>query len=435
MAAVNPSDVHDILGRHMLVDGYPLVLDLERSTPFTIYDGREGREYLDFFTYFASSPFGTNHPRMNTPEFMEKIGRVAVNKPSNSDVYTIEMAELVETMSRVAIPDYLPHLFLVSGGSLAVENALKVAFDWKVRKNLAAGKGEKGSQVIHFRHAFHGRSGYTLSMTNTADPRKYQYFPKFDWPRIKPPVLTFPVDEERARKADDTALAAVEKAFLDNPDDVAAVIIEPILAEGGDKHLTSYFLQGLKELCDGHEAMFILDEIQTGMGLTGQMWCHQALEVIPDIIAFGKKTHVCGILAGPKVDGVERNCFVESSRINSTFGGNLVDMVRLTRILEIIEEDNLVENARTVGAYLLERLHEATAEFPSVSNVRGRGLMCAFDLPDSETRDAFLKAAYDGGMLILGCGTESVRFRPPLQTTREHVDRGIEVVVGILKGD
>ena len=142
--------------------------------------------------------------------------------------------------------------------------------------------------MIHFRHAFHGRSGYPLSMTNTADPRKYQYFPQFDWPRIEPPALTFPVDEERARKADDTALAAVEKAFLDNPDDVAAIIIEPILAEGGDKHLTSYFLQGLKELCDRHEAMFILDEIQTGMGLTGEMWCHQVLEVIPDIIAFGK---------------------------------------------------------------------------------------------------------------------------------------------------
>jgi len=438
MTAVNPSDVHDILGRHILADGYPIVLDLERSTPFTIYDAREGREYLDFFTFFASSPFGTNYPKMRTPEFIEKLGRVAVNKPSNSDLYTVEMAELVQTMSRVAIPDYLPHLFLISGGSMAVENALKVAFDWKVRKNLAAGRGEEGkneigTQVIHFSHSFHGRSGYTLSLTNTADPRKYQYFPKFDWPRIDPPALTFPVDADAAREADDAALAAVEQAFLDNPDDIAAVIIEPILAEGGDKHLTSYFLQGLKKLCDEYEAMFILDEIQTGMGLTGAMWCHQALDFVPDIIAFGKKSQVCGIMAGPKVDEVERNCFVESSRINSTFGGNLVDMVRLTRILEIIEEDNLVENARTIGAYLLERLGQVAADIPSVSNVRGRGLMCAFDLPDTESRDDFLKAALAGGMLILGCGTESIRFRPPLQTTREHVDRGIEVVEKILK--
>jgi len=433
MAAVSPTEVHDILSRHMLADGYPIVLDLERSTPFTIYDAREEREYLDFFTCFASAPLGMNHPKVNTPEFVEKLGRVAVNKPSNSDLYTVEMAELVDTMSRVAIPDYLPHLFLIAGGALAVENALKVAFDWKVRKNLAAGRGEIGTQVIHFRHAFHGRTGYTLSLTNTADPRKYKYFPKFDWPRIDPPFLTFPVDEEAARKADEAALAAVQKAFDDNPDGIAAVIIEPIIAEGGDKHLTTYFLRGLKEMCDRNEAMFILDEVQTGIGLTGEMWCHQALDVTPDIIAFGKKTQVCGILAGPKVDEVEDNCFAESSRINSTFGGNLVDMVRFTRILEIIEEDNLVENARTAGAYLLERLGRATADIPSVSNVRGRGLMCAFDLPDTATRNAFLKTALAEGMLILGCGAESVRFRPPLQTTPEHIDRGIEVVEKILR--
>lgn len=434
MPEITPSNVHEVLARHMLVDGYPLVVDLERCTPFTIYDSREGREYLDFFTYFASSPFGNNHPKMNNPEFREKLGAVAVNKPSNSDLYTVEMAELVDTMSRVAIPDYLPHLFFISGGALAVENALKVAFDWKVRRNLEAGRGEKGSQVIHFSHAFHGRTGYTLSLTNTADPRKYQYFPLFDWPRIEPPALHFPVDEETARKADDEALAAVAKAFDDNPDDIAALIIEPIQAEGGDHHLTSYFLKGLKDLCDGHEAVFILDEVQTGMGITGAMWAHQLLDVTPDILAFGKKTQICGILAGPKIDEVERNCFVESSRINSTFGGNLVDMVRFTRILEIIEEDDLVENARVVGDYLLGRLHELDGEFGVMSNVRGRGLMCAFDMPDADTRNRFLNDLLSAGILILGCGTVSVRFRPPLQTTEEHVDSGIEILRNVLKG-
>ena len=158
------------------------------------------------------------------------------------------------------------------------------------------------------------------------------------------------------------------------------------------------------------------------------MWCHQALDVVPDIIAFGKKTQVCGILAGPKIDEVKLNCFSESSRINSTFGGNLVDMVRFTRILEIIEEDNLVENAGNAGKYLLDRLVQLQSEFPSVSNARGRGLMCAFDLPDGETRDAFLNDVQAEGMLILGCGTRSVRFRPPLQTTHEHVDNGMKVI-------
>ncbi len=432
MAAIKPDEVHEILGRHMLVDGFDMVLDLERSTPFRIYDSRGQREFLDFFTFFASSPFGLNHPKMVTPEFRERLGRVAVNKPSNSDLYTTEMAALVDTMDRVAIPDHLPHLFFVSGGALAVENALKVAFDWKVRKNLAAGQGERGSKVIHFRWAFHGRSGYTLSLTNTADARKFMYFPRFDWPRIDPPELSFPVDPELARTRDDAALEAVAEAFAADPEEVAALIVEPIMAEGGDKHLSTYFLQGLGRLCDEHDAMFILDEVQTGVGLTGSFWAHQGLDVKPDIIAFGKKTQVCGILAGPKVETVEKHCFEESSRINSTWGGNLVDMVRFTRILEIIEQDRLVENAREVGAYLLEGLQALEEEFSMVGNVRGRGLMCAFDLPDKGVRDEFLNRAYSEGILILGCGTRSIRFRPPLQTTREHVDEGLEAVRGIL---
>jgi len=428
MPDVRPSDVHEILSKHMLADGYPLVLDLDRSTPFTIYDSREGKEYLDFFTFFASAPFGMNHPKMNTPEFIRKIGKVAVNKPSNSDLYTVEMADLVKTMDRLLIPGYLSHLFLVSGGALAVENALKIAFDWKVRMNLANGKGEKGSRVIHFTGAFHGRTGYTLSLTNTADPRKYMYYPLFDWPRIDAPGLTFPVDAAVARETDERALADVESAFVENPDDVAAVIIEPIMGEGGDVHFSPYFLNGLKDLCDKHEAMFILDEVQTGIGLTGEMWAHQTLGVIPDIIAFGKKSQVCGVLAGPKVDQVEKNVFVESSRINSTWGGNLVDMVRFTRILEIIEEDDLLENARNVGVYLLEQLQEFADEYPGLNNVRGRGLMCAFDLATKEVRDALLKALLEEGMLMLGCGERSVRFRPPLQTTHEHVDNGFVVL-------
>ncbi len=337
-------------------------------------------------------------------------------------------------MDRTVIPDYLPHLFFVSGGALAVENALKVAFDWKVRKNLEAGREELGSKIIHFRHAFHGRTGYTLSLTNTADPRKYQYFPLFDWPRIDPPMLRFPVDEDAALKNDEAAFAAIEQAFADNPHDIAGILIEPIQAEGGDHHFTDRFMQGLKDICDRNEAIFILDEVQTGMGITGVMWAHQAQNVTPDIIAFGKKTQVCGILAGPKIDEVERNCFVESSRINSTWGGNLVDMVRFTRIIEIIEEDGLVENARVVGDYLLERLGELESDFGQVSNVRGRGLLCAFDLPDGDTRDACANRCMEEGMLILGCGDVSVRFRPPLQTTTEHVDQGIGILRKVLAG-
>jgi L-lysine 6-transaminase len=436
---MKPTDVHDTLRKHMLVDGLDLVFDLSRSQGAYIYDSRNGRRFLDFFSFFATQPVGLNHRRLAEPEFKARMAEIAIHNPTNSDVYTVEMAEFVETFDRVAIPPELPHLFLVAGGSVAVENALKTAFDWKVRKNLARGRGEPGAplgtKVIHFREAFHGRTGYSISMTNTADPRKTMYFPKFDWPRIDNPKLHFPLgpDPEEVLAAEKRAVSQIEKAVADNPDDVAALIIEPIQAEGGDNHFRPEFLRRLRELAFEHEFLFIVDEVQTGVGLTGKMWAYQHFGFVPDVLVFGKKTQVCGILAGTRIDEVEKNVFRESTRINSTWGGNLVDMVRFGRYLEIIEEERLVENAREVGGYLLSELSKLANEFPErLSNPRGRGLMCAFDLADGETRDRFRRLAFDNGLLILGCGPRSIRFRPTLTVSRADVDQAIQIIRRVL---
>ena len=191
---ISANEVISILSKYMLADGFEIVLDLEKSNGVTIVDEVTGDEYLDFFTFFASSAIGLNHPYLNSAEVRQILGKAAVNKPSNSDIYTTYMAEFVETFAKVAKPDYMKHLFFVAGGALAVENGLKVAFDWKVRKNFVKGyKEEKGHQVIHFKEAFHGRSGYTMSLTNT-DPTKVKYFPKFDWPRITNPKIKFPLE-------------------------------------------------------------------------------------------------------------------------------------------------------------------------------------------------------------------------------------------------
>jgi L-lysine 6-transaminase len=436
-AAMNPADVHGTLKKHLLVDGLDLVFDLERSQGAYIYDSRNGRRFLDFFSFFATQPIGINHPKMTDPAFKEKIGNVAIHNPSNSDVYTVEMAEFVDTFDRVAIPAELPHLFLVAGGSVAVENALKVAFDWKVRKNLARGRGEKGTRVLHFREAFHGRTGYSISMTNTADRRKTMYFPKFDWPRIDNPKLRFPIADylDDVIAAEKEAVRQIESALAQNPDDVAALIIEPIQAEGGDNHFRPEFLQRLRGLADEHEFLFIVDEVQTGVGLTGKMWAYQHLGFSPDVLVFGKKTQVCGILAGRRVDEVESNVFRESTRINSTWGGNLTDMVRFGRYLEIIEEEKLVDRARQVGSYLLAEIEKLQAEYPDrISNARGRGLMCAFDLADTATRDRFRKLAFEAGLLILGCGIRSIRFRPTLSVGREEVDQAMTLLRRVLSG-
>jgi L-lysine 6-transaminase len=430
---IAPEEVHATLRRHMLADGYDIVLDLEKSRGRRLHDARTGRTLLDMFSFFATAPVGVNHPGMREPAFLRDLTNAAVVNPSNSDVYSVEMAEFVETFGRLAMPDYLPHLFLISGGALGVENALKAAFDWKVRRNFRKGwSEERGRQVIHFREAFHGRSGYTVCMTNTADPRKYQYFPRFDWPRIPNPKLRFPVDAaevERVWKEEAHALDLAKNAFVERRDDIAAIVIEPIQAEGGDNHFRPEFLRALRDLAHENDALLIFDEVQTGMGLTGKMWAHQHDDVRPDLLAFGKKVQVCGMMAGPRIDDEPENVFRVKSRINSTWGGSLVDMVRCKRYLEIMDEERLVENAAAVGGHLMRGLEALVAARPHrLSNARGRGLMCAIDLPDGDTRGAVAGRCVELGMMILACGERGLRFRPPLDVTAAEVDEALDIL-------
>ena len=433
-----PADVHRTLARRILADGFDLVFDYERSHGSWVFDSRAGREYLDFLTFFGSNPVGYNHPRMKDPEFLRVLHRVAQLKPALSDLYSVEYAQFVDTLSRLAVPGYMKYVFFIEGGALGIENALKTAFDWKVRRNKAKGiPGEKGSQVIHFREAFHGRSGYTLSLTNT-DPAKTDLFPKFKWPRIDNPQLRFPVTPEVEQDvvgAEQRALEQIQRAFEDNPDDIAAIIIEPIQAEGGDNHFRPEFLQALERVARERECFFIVDEVQTGIALTGKMWAHEHFGVKPDALCFGKKTQVCGCMVGPKVDEEPKNVFKVSSRINSTWGGGLTDMVRFGRYLEIVIEERLVDNARVVGEHLLRGLRELQDELGGLmSNARGRGLMIAFDLPTPELRGKAHASIIEAGCLLLVCGQRSIRFRPPLNLTPAEADAGLEMVRKALKG-
>jgi len=427
---VRPSDVHAVIGKHLLADGLDLVLSLDASHGSTLVDARDGHEYLDLFTFFASSALGMNHPALADPGFRTELLRAATNKPSNSDVYTVEMARFVETFAEVLGDERLPHLFFVEGGALAVENALKVAFDWKSRWNAAHGLDPAlGTRILHLEHAFHGRSGYTMSLTNT-DPNKVARFPKFDWPRIPAPYLREGADLD-ALEAE--SLAAAERAFEAHPHDIAAAIMEPIQGEGGDHHFRPRFVRALRDLCHAHDALFLLDEVQTGVGLTGTTWAYQELDVVPDVVAFGKKTQVCGIMAGGRVDEVPENVFAVGSRINSTWGGNLTDMVRARRIFEVIRDEKLVARAASLGEHLLAGLRGLAGGHPGVRDVRGRGLMCAFTLPDGATRDALLEGLrQDESVLMLGCGSRSVRFRPALTISEAELDAGIAAIDRVL---
>ena len=423
--------VHEVLSRSMLVDGFDFVLDLAASAGSWLVDARDGRRYLDMFTFFASSALGMNHPALADDEdFRAELLQAALNKPSNADVYTVAMAGFVDTFARVLGDPALPHLFFVDGGALAVENALKVAFDWKTRHNEALGiDPELGTRVLHLRGAFHGRSGYTLSLTNTK-PVTVARFPKFDWPRIDAPYVR-PGADMRALEAE--SLRQARAAFEAYPHDIACFIAEPIQGEGGDRHFRPEFFAAMRALCDEYHALLIFDEVQTGCGSTGTAWAYQQLGVAPDVVAFGKKTQVCGVMAGRRVDEVADNVFAVTSRINSTWGGNLADMVRARRILEVIEADELFDRAAEHGRYLLDRLDELACEFPAVvREPRGLGLMCAFSLPTTADRDELIRRLWQRGVIVLPAGKDVVRFRPALTVSRAEIDIAISAVRAVL---
>src|SRR5436853_473233 len=244
---------------------------------------------------------GLKHPHLNEAEVEADLLGAAKVKIANSDVYSEAYAEFVDTFGQVCGMSPLDRYLFIEGGASAVENTLKAAMDWKVRKNMAAGYGERGTEILHFRHAFHGRSGYTMSLTNT-DPRKTDLFAKFDWPRVSCPFIDFALPESdrekdliaRENKAEQEIRAYIDKRKID----ICAIIIEPIQGEGGDNHFRGAWLKKLREICDENEMLLIFDEVQCGMGVTGKMWCCQHVDVLPDILAFGKKAQTCGVIAG-----------------------------------------------------------------------------------------------------------------------------------------
>ena len=377
------SPIIEQLDRYIITDGFHIVVDLQRSLGSWITD-LEGNRYLDCYSQFASQPLGWKHSAMIRAQ--KDMGRSGMCKLANSDMYSKEYENFVDKFAEVT--EDFDHYFFIDGGALGVENALKASFDWKSQKmGYHRVEDINNLDVFHLKNAFHGRTGYTLSLTNTTREKTDRY-PKFPWTTVNP-------DADEIRE------------FIH--DDVAAIIVEPIQGEGGDNHLSEDFLVSLRDISDENDCMLIFDEVQTGLGITGEMWAYEHFDVVPDMMCFGKKTQVCGFCSTDRIDEIENNVFNTSGRINSTCCWNIVDMVRCSYIIDAIIDQNLIDNAKTVGKYLLNNL----INIDYIDNVRGRGLMIAFDLPDTESRDRMM-TILSKDMLALKCGEKSIRLRPHL---------------------
>lgn len=427
----------DYLRTHVTGDFGDILVDVRASDGCWLVDERDGSRYLDMSMFYASAPLGHNHPGLHgDPELDEALLAAARMKPANPDFGTREQIRFVTAFMKTLASDDMPYVFFIDGGALAVENALKVAFDWKTQHNAARGIAVRGSRALHLEHAFHGRTGYTMSLTNT-DPAKTRDFPVFDWPRIPSPAVNDMSrwDEPDLLEEERRSLAAAGAAFRRYPHDIACFVFEPVQGEGGDRHLRPRFLTAMAELCRVHDALFVADEVQSGFGITGDRWACDTLGLRPDLIAFGKKTQVCGVLGGRRVLEVENNAFRAPSRLSSTWGGNLTDMVRFTRILEVVEREELFTAARAMGAYLLRGLRGLASDIPElVGDPRGRGLMCAITLPDQEVRDRVVARAHaKHGVMFLGSGERELRWRPPLSVSEAELGTALDALRDVLK--
>src|SRR5438876_5200448 len=255
--AIAPSKILETIEQHVLLDGFKVVVDLDKSRGSYLHNAVSNKRLIDLYGFFGSMPIGFNHPYFDDPVVQRDLLRAAKVKIANSDVYSEGYAEFVDAFERVVGLPPLERYLFIEGGALAIENCLKAAMDWKVRKNAAAGRGgDRGTAILHFRHAFHGRSGYTMSLTNT-DPRKTDLFAKFDWPRVSCPFLDFSLPEskrerdviEREKKSEQE----IRKFIVERNIDIAAIIIEPIQGEGGDNHFRGEWLKTLRRICDENE--------------------------------------------------------------------------------------------------------------------------------------------------------------------------------------
>ena len=401
----------------------------------------DGNVMLDVYGHIAALPVGYNHPDLLAALRSGRFDWAAGYRPALGVAPPAEWVDLTcGTMMRIA-PRGLTKLVTVTTGSEAVENAIKATFirHARVRRKGAAPSAEElaacmenrqtsanALQVISFEGGFHGRSLGALSLTRSKVIHKLD-MPAFAWPMVSFPDVRFPLAEHAAanRASEARSLEELEAALKAGSGSVAAVIVEPIQGEGGDRHASPDFFREIQRLTRAHNAAFIVDEVQTGGGATGTFWAHEAwaLAEPPDIVTFSKKMQLGGYYS------TEEYAAREPYRIFNTFLGDPFRGAQLEVIVEIIEKGGLLERVRGTGALLVRELGLLAERHPDLlSGARGAGTFAAIDVRDPETQHSLLNGLRQRGLEVGGSGTRSIRFRPALVFGPRHVAEAIGIL-------
>lgn len=400
----------------------------------------DGNTLLDLYGHIAALPLGYNHPDLLSAWRNGRFDWTAGWRPALGVSPPIEWVELVEgPLSRLA-PKGLPSLLTVTTGAEALENAFKLAFIEFSRRRRGGGPGPAEMsaclenaqteanklKILSFEGAFHGRSLGALSATRSKAIHKVD-FPAFSWPVAPFPATRFPVADYAAENAaaEARSLEAVEAAFVRHLGEIAAVVVEPIQGEGGDRHASPAFFHALQRICKAHGALFIVDEVQTGGGGCGVWWQHSTWDLPepPDILCFSKKMQIGGCYFRKDLMPAE------PYRIFNTFLGDPLRAAQLAVVAEVVERDHLLENTRITGDFLLSGLQMLQNRFPGLlSQARGVGTWCAFDVCDVPKRDRLVHLARQKGLELGGTGVKSIRFRPALIFAPRHAAEALSIL-------
>ena len=382
----------------------------------------DGNRFLDFTAGIAVCATGHCHPRV-VAALQKQAGQLL--HMSGTDFYYAPQAQLARKLAEIAPGEGRKRVFFTNSGAEAVEAAFKLARFHTKRKHMIA-----------FFGAFHGRTMGALSLTGSKVTQRAGFAPLI--PQIShvdfPNCYRCPLPGDAAACSQHT-LDEIENTLFRKtvpPEEVAAFIIEPIQGEGGYIVPPPDFHQRLKSLAERHGILFIVDEVQSGMGRTGKMFAIEHWGVVPDIVCVAK-----GIASGMPLGAImAREGIMDwpPGAHASTFGGNPLSCVAALETIALLEEE-LMQNAATVGQYLQESLRKLAERQPLIGDVRGKGLMVGAELvrdritkePATEERNAVVQACFHRGLLLLGCGTSTVRFCPPLVIDESDVEVAVEI--------
>jgi 4-aminobutyrate aminotransferase len=401
---------------------------LNRGEGVYLYD-LEGREYLDFVSGIATMNVG--HCHADVVEAICEQANILIHGACHIG-YMEPYVAMVEALKVIA-PGELKNGkgILVNSGSEAVETGIKLA-RYVTNRPL----------VLAFTDSFHGRSMGALALTasNTLFRRNLSSLLTGVYHTPYPYCFRCPLKHESPDTCGMACLNLVEKALTTvvPPEDLAAIIVEPIAGEGGYIVPPDWFLKGLREICNRHDILLIADEVQTGFGRTGKMFAVNHWDVVPDIICMAKA------LGGglPLGAMLARGDLVDEwppAAQGTTFGGNPLACRAGLATLKIIEEENLLANALEMGDYIQNRLRSAQSELPIIGDVRGKGLMVAAELvtpdgnPAIEIIKEIIKEMGDHGIVLTKCGASAIRFAPPLIIQEDQVERGISIIIDVLR--